>query len=612
MKITLYKNCILNNKYQNVLSTKTITGQTTSILDTYLNSLTKLELTLNNIYYENDMEIVIDYDLITRELLIIRTDNIYDFNYAKIEEINGTSVLQPDLVRYCFIKHIEIKNGCVYIETEEDIFSSFFNKVSNTQTCNLISSRLCHYGNKILTYRKLPLPYDGNNILSINSIGTNTKCKIICEIQTYLMDDEVNYNARRSHLCVVEGSIYDTIQATYVWKKSYTKYELYTIIKELLSQVGTGHKMITTGHYGQGSGYRNEYFYEIGNIYIIPDTFNITSLYTSCLSQQEVIEANVNFSNSTLELLSTGGTSYPPVLVFDKLKDDYKNQLITVHSDYLENDFSIVSIGTFGTQIPVEPNGTDIDYRFTISYDDMNIAIQFNCANKVIDVSKDFLYVQHYNLVSSDITIQRKIELAITSLNYDKNILSLKDSELNYAFGAVKNLVGIGNAVASENVPSGISNAISIGENAGHAYYNEELQNKISLQKNIFNQPHYCNSKGNFITSNSFLSYFTPIYEMHITADNLNYIKDTINTLGYSVFEYTNTTNGVSFNALFDCDNAITLNAKYDYLRFAFPNVYGKFTNDIAKKLNDILSSGIKIWYDTSLIEDNYHIDNLT
>ena len=525
--------------------------------------------------------------------------------------MNFATILEPDLIRYCFIKNIEVKNGCVYLETEEDIFSSFFNKISNTQTCNLISSRLCHYGNKILHYRKLPMGYDGNNVLSINSIGTNTKCKIICEIQTYLMDDEVNYNARRSYLCVVEGSFYDTGLAREVWKKSYTKTELYSMIKKLLSQVGTGHKLITTGHYGQGSGYRGEYYYEIGNIYIIPDTFDISNLYTSCLSQQEVVETNVTFTNSTLELITTAGTDVPPLLVFDKLLDTYKNQLITIHSDYLENDFSIVSIGTFGTQIPVQANGTDIDYRFTISYDDMNLAIQFNCANKIIDVSKDFLYVQHYNLVTSDVTIQRKIELAITSLNYDKNIISLKDSELNYAFGAIKNFVGIGNAVASENVPSGISKAISIGENAGHAYYNEELQNKNSYQKFIYNQPHYCNSKGNFITSNSFLSYFTPIYEMRITADNLNYIKDTINTLGYNVFEFTNTTNGVNFISLFDCNNAVSLNANYDYLKFAFPNVYGNFTNEIAKKLNDILASGIKIWYNISLTEDNYHIDNL-
>ena len=44
----------------------------------------------------------------------------------------------------------------------------------------------------------------------------------------------------------------------------------------------------------------------------------------------------------------------------------------------------------------------------------------------------------------------------------------------------------------------------------------------------------------------------------------------------------------------------------YNVVRITSPNIYGSFSNEIANKLNDILSNGVKIWYDATRALDGY------
>ena len=163
MTITLYKNCCLNNKYQEVFYHEK--------LETYLNSLNKFSLNLDQSYYENNMELVIDYTWFQSEGGLFVEKNIYDYNYCKITETVGLS-LQPNLIRYCFIKSINVKNGCVYLELEEDIWASFSSKMTGTNNCVLINSRRKYYGEGVQPGPLLlPYNYEGNNKLKLTSLS---------------------------------------------------------------------------------------------------------------------------------------------------------------------------------------------------------------------------------------------------------------------------------------------------------------------------------------------------------------------------------------------------------------------------------------------------------
>ena len=62
--LTLYKNCRLNNSYQEVLFLNEYNSTGMSSLENYLNSLTKVTFTINDFYYENSGELVIDNSLL--------------------------------------------------------------------------------------------------------------------------------------------------------------------------------------------------------------------------------------------------------------------------------------------------------------------------------------------------------------------------------------------------------------------------------------------------------------------------------------------------------------------------------------------------------------------
>ena len=133
LKITLYKNCVLNETYQNVFSIAKRNNKT--ILELYLERLTKYVIECENVYYENSGEIVFDYELISENV----ASNIYEYNYMKVEQFDDDELLS--LERYCFVNSIQIKNGCVYLDYKEDVWSSYIGKVAGINESYLSRTR---------------------------------------------------------------------------------------------------------------------------------------------------------------------------------------------------------------------------------------------------------------------------------------------------------------------------------------------------------------------------------------------------------------------------------------------------------------------------------------
>lgn len=591
MDITFYKNCLLNGKYQEVFSTKIKTGETKSTLEKYLDSLNKFSLNLPQTYYETNMELVIDYTWFESQGGLFISRNIYDYNYCKITETFGIA-LEPNLVRYCFIKYINVKNGCVYLELEEDVFSTYINS-ANSQTCQLIASRIAYYGRDI-NYKKIPIPYDGNNECLFSPFIEDTTCRVLVELQEYKLDNNLRSNERVSHLCVVELCSNSQGQG----KKLFEKADLFTVFYHLFEYIGSVDPHLTHGHYNT-EFYNLTTWFEIGNIYVLPVSFDISSFYNSSF-----VNDTIDFSRTDMCIADSNMTH--PRLILQKLKTEKRFQINgLVYSGELENDYKLISFGSFSSQVPIQCNGTDIPFEILFAYDYMNIKIILNIMEKTVDITKDFRYNQHYSLISSAENAQRLIQLEMKDANLAKEYDKLYQQDFYYGFGAIKNALGIGNGIASENYISALSHSISIAENAKDAYFTEQIMDKVQLERTLNKIPRYAMTVGNFITDTNFVSYFTPFFKFTINEDNWEIVRDTIDNLGYVVFDYINSFNGIDFNLLFSPDNASVKFANYDYIKIQNPNVYGTFTNEIAFKLNNILSSGIKIWYDEQRRNDN-------
>ena len=177
LSITLYKNCILNETYQNVFSLAKRNNKT--ILDLYLETLQKFTFDIYDAYYENNGEFVVDLSIFNGTTL----NSIYDYNYIRISQ-HDTLYSDPRLVRYCFVNSIKIKNDLVYLEYKEDIWHSYIDKVAGINESYMSRTRL----KSRLSLNEpieLPVEYDGNNQLTIYEEIYNSLLYALVEVQLY-------------------------------------------------------------------------------------------------------------------------------------------------------------------------------------------------------------------------------------------------------------------------------------------------------------------------------------------------------------------------------------------------------------------------------------------
>ena len=116
MILTLYKNCILNEKYVDVYDTRI--NDNTSPLNEYLNSLENITIEIDNVYIKDSGTIILPYETNINNVLF----NAFDYNYMKMESDDG------EITRYAFINRGELGNNVAIVEYTQDIWSNWSNK----------------------------------------------------------------------------------------------------------------------------------------------------------------------------------------------------------------------------------------------------------------------------------------------------------------------------------------------------------------------------------------------------------------------------------------------------------------------------------------------------
>ena len=550
MKLTLYKNCMLNNKYQEVFYE--------NVLPEYLNSLNKREVTVNNSYYETNMEFVIDYEMLIS--LLQGYENIYEFNYIKVEDWIR-SYTTPDFVRYCFIKSINVKHGCVYIEIEEDIWANYYPLIKGTNVCILTGSRRKVYDEgAILSLLSLPYDYDGNNLLELKSISypnpaIGPKIYMLVEFQLYDVVTFQEPNADREVFYALVRYDNQPYNASFG--------QLETNSRLLMENMPQG---LISG--------KN---YQIGNIYGIPENL-----------------ININDFEST-------ETSIPGSMYIKKSL--YPKESVVL-SSYLANDYKNLFIGTLGNYINLVNNGTEIDYKVTFTCCSAGVSLKLNCSNQIIDIIDSFKYDVPFQSILSEEYATRSVASSLKSYTaYVKGDMSNNQGWVNIG-GSLVDLLGIasGNfmgavATAYKDLASGVQKLEGVGGSEYQIY---------DAEKWAANAPKYSNSKGVIKNLETVVNILFGLVVGKIEPDNANFVKSFVDNFGYKCFQFVDN----YWLTLLLQTNLYSENYfHFNVIKFSSPNVYGSFTNEIAMQLNNILEKGVKIWYTKTFSDDGYTDD---
>ena len=577
LEIRLYKNCILNDTYQNVFSTglygQGIIEPVDTILEKYLATLTSKLITVDNVYQENEGTLVFEY--------YADYGNIYGFNYMRIKSTNDN----VEIKRYCFIQDIKLKNGLVYLDYEEDIWSSYSDKIVGITESYLCNSRVLEYGDGQsdlnIRFRKLPEEYASNENVFINTSKISTayqnSAMLIVELQYYVPGASGEVVVRYTNVGIVEFNNSPLLSYSEAFQVAERIYR-YT-------QVGNG------GAYKENGG-QVQCSYQVNNIYVIPG-FLYPNL-RNCFNQTAQIP---DFRTGIYDLYFGQETN-----------------ITEIFSKVILNDYKIKRIGTLTSQYDLIMNGTSFTCKIYVNITKSQFKILMDVQNKLIDITDDFDLNFPYAYVESEINMQRLVarELKNSNLDYEKRkgITDIVFDQLNTSTYGFEGVAGaMGDFLHGRSMASNFAMAVRATNEMVHKPLNSafKLQN-ISDNRKAVNARVYNTSSMSNVKSIGMLNGFTGILLFAINPDNTEYVKKTINNIGYNVYEYIADYSKLKIqNPTYFLDETDTP-IHYNTIRFNVCNVYGSFPRSKAKQLNEILMSGVKVWFDKSMTEDNLSV----
>lgn len=599
MKITLYKKCILSNSYSEVFDvfhkTKNpVTNEETVALQRYLSSLTKYEIVADNVYVPNSGKITLELDFDYENV----SNNIYEYNYMYLEDIDN------NFRRYCFIDDITVVNGLAVISFSEDIWSNYACSMEIRKSL-LVRSRATKYGDWSIPFYAPGMAYEGNNNVVVKNRQGEVTNNVIIEdknipynriamgvtIQAYNLTGAGKNNTRDIYTGIVPVGL----------TAGNNKRDVYGTPAQFIDRLNF---ILGQSNFQEVTIYNEKKYYEVVEVYAIPRDFNILksqvdindALFSIKITEDwtDYFFLNNIFNSSTDNTLNTG----------NKLFNKY-GELIHCESFEYENDFKRLGIGLFSNIIPIVNNGTKTNVEVYFKRDYTQWGFYFNVENKLINITQDLLVEAPISVQSADVTQQQAAARELKAMNAK---MSIAGGAIGIANGVVGTAVGVGSSVMAGvgtmhgPIQSRAGYGVSVIQNAGNAQtsFNSGIGGGImqviqgAKELEIANREMFSTTKGVSSISDGLLNARIGIVELLIDSDNDIEVQANIDNTGYVCNEIV--------NDLFNKPITDEVATAYNVMRFDFANIFGNFTQNIAKALRAILYNGFKIWYDETKI----------
>lgn len=587
MKIILYKKCILSNSYSEVFDVfhKTkdpITNEETVALQRYLSSLTKYEITADNVYVPNSGKITLELDFDYENV----SNNIYEYNYMYLEDTDN------NFRRYCFIDDITVVNGLAVISFSEDIWSNYASSMEIRKSL-LVRSRATKYGSWSIPFYAPGMAYEGNNPLKFTDLAgnnmqlsdtNNRNVALICQLQVYNLSQEGVISDRKVYTVAANTLDIELSEGTFVFplKKTPAKESVYEIIRQLY--IKSSEKQFIE----PGTNNLPSLYYQISNVLLLP---------AYCVTGQS--------KTNTIGMVNITGSA---TCVFYKLDISIgdissNDSMVFVKTITLDKNFKRIGIGCITNLQPVVENGTSIEVKIGIAYDDFSVGVYLVFQNKIIEITNDFLLEIPISVQTADVTQQQLANRELKTMNAKLGIANAGIDIATGYMGAIINagMIGLGvemNSVLPATSYSGMSTGMK-GAGGFASSINSVGKGITALigsqkQLEVANRSMFATNKGTNINYNVMLNARFGIVIAYMQPDNESEVQANINNTGYVCNEIVDN--------LFNKPITDTVATVYNVMRFEFANIFGNFTQNIAKALRAILYNGFKIWYDETKI----------
>lgn len=565
MNITLYKKCILSNSYSEVFDVFHKDSNNKVALERYLASLQKYEIVADNVYVPNSGRI-------TLELSEGNVD-IYEYNYMYLEDTDN------NFRRYCFIDDITVVNGLAVISFSEDIWSNYASSMEIRKSL-LVRSRATKYGSWSIPFYAPGMGYEGNNTVVIKDIDGTVIDNNYTRTSVFQVACAVNLQL---YNLTAQGVANNRILLTGVFAFSYggdkhlygSTDMLLQLVREL-TQLSAGTQVSYNG---------KDYYYDLVSVKAIPLQFGIfkdiiTGNPTVTIQKSDTISyyfyaANAGIFNNVI----SHGIMYK---VLDKT---------------IENDYTRLGIGLISNIIPIENNSTSITYSILVKWDIISWKLYISIQNKLIEISDEFDILIPISVQSADVTQQqaaaRELKTMSAKLGITGGALQIRKGMLDTSIGFSNALLGgaIGGVTGTGMIIGGAGGFVN-----GTTEIGKGITSIIGSQKEleIANREMFSTSKAIKVNSDGVLNGYYGIVQYFISPDNASEVQANIDNTGYVCNEIV--------DDLFNKPITDTVATAYNVMRFDFANVFGNFTQKIAKALRAILYNGFKIWYDETKI----------
>ena len=581
MKIILYKKCILSNSYSEVFDVfhKTedpVTKEETVALQRYLSSLTKYEITADNVYVPNSGKITLELDFDYENV----SNNIYEYNYMYLEDTDN------NFRRYCFIDDITVVNGLAVISFSEDIWSNYASSMEIRKSL-LVRSRATKYGSWSIPFYAPGMAYEGNNPLKFTDLSgnniqlsdtNNRNVALICQLQVYNLSQEGVISDRKIYTVAANTLDIELSEGTFVFplKKTPAKESVYEIIRQL-------------------------YIKSSAKEFIVPGTNNLPSLYYQ-ISNVLLLPGYCVTGQSKTNMIGTVNITGSATCVFYKLDISIgdipsNDSMVFVKTITLDKNFKRIAIGCITNLQPLVENGTSIEVKIGIAYDDFSIGVYLVFQNQIIEITNDFLFDIPISVQTADVTQQQAANRELKTMNAK---LGIANGALQIRKGMLDTSIGFGSMLLGGAIGGVSGIGLMTGGAGGFASGTTEIGKGITSiigsqkQLEVANRNMFASNKGTNINYNVMLNARFGVVIAYMQPDNESEVQANINNTGYVCNEIV--------DDLFNKPITDTVATAYNVMRFDFVNIFGKFTQNIAKALRAILYNGFKIWYDETKI----------
>ena len=405
---------------------------------------------------------------------------------------------------------------------------------------------------------------------------------ILCQLQTYTLSEQGVISDRQVYTSIV--SYAETVKPSNTRK----------LFFDFKAEPATGDYSATEvvqGLYKLSSNTKlngTQKYFQISNVLLIPNYLS------EIITKKEIgTVQNVNVSNGTLEC----------VFCEIDIANTKKGELYFLQEYNVNNDFTLLGVGTINRIIPIVPNGNKIKVSFGISYDNFSVALFLSVQNQLYDITEDYACEVPISVQTADVTQQQASVRELKDLNAKLGIasgsLGIMNGVMETAIGwstvglgmALGNVVDAAPFAGTETVHKGFSGVFN-----GMARTGDGILGIIGSNKEleIANRKMFTTNKGISVKQNTLINGVKDLLLYYIDANNTKEVQANIDNTGYVCNEIV--------DDLFNKPITDEVATAYNVMRFDFANVFGNFTQKIAKALRAILYSGFKIWYDETKI----------